>query len=363
VAGLTIKVQQLEATHAQFDALQRERNDWQRHAAELALRVQQLEAEPHEEGGIEKLPVEAEKQVRQLVKQALETPTPDQFTAYFDFTFRFRRLSLWNARMAHIQRPGAIAIASEAEWISVDRYVLPDAVPIIILWPFSPIRFVYELDDTGPAFAREAIGDPFATAGTFQDAMLGRLVASLRKQKTFHVQVEFVRQGYRRAGSAISQVGGPEPSGVVWTSGQPNPIGLFAMEHARIGDGPGTPLMPSYRVLVNDRLLNKERFVTLAHELGHIFCGHLGGCLPGHGKDHEFGWPDRRQTANSIQEIEAEAVAFLVAGRAGLAPASAKYLRAYVKDADLGSVDTDLIVRAAGRIERLAKVRHGTMRF
>ena len=46
--------------------------------------------------------------------------------------------------MAYIQRPGARIIASEFEWQTVGRYVQPDAVPIIILWPFSPIRFVYE---------------------------------------------------------------------------------------------------------------------------------------------------------------------------------------------------------------------------
>jgi hypothetical protein len=80
---------------------------------------------------------DSRQQVRQLVKQALEAPTAEQFTAFFDFTLRFRRLSVWNARMAHIQRPGATAIASEAEWRSVGRQVLPDAVPIIILWPFA----------------------------------------------------------------------------------------------------------------------------------------------------------------------------------------------------------------------------------
>lgn len=57
-----------------------------------------------------------------------------------------------------IQRPGAAVIASEYEWVSIGRYVLPDAVPIIILWPFSPIRFVCELADTGPLINRVFCG-------------------------------------------------------------------------------------------------------------------------------------------------------------------------------------------------------------
>jgi hypothetical protein len=90
------------------------------------------------------------RQIRQLIKQALETPTPEEFVQFLDFTTKFRRLSVWNAYMARIQRPGAHVIATEREWHSVGRFVLPDAVPIMILWPFRPIRFVYELEDTGP---------------------------------------------------------------------------------------------------------------------------------------------------------------------------------------------------------------------
>jgi hypothetical protein len=69
------------------------------------------------------------------------------------------------------QRPGARVIASEFEWQTVGRCVLPDAVPIIILWPFSPIRFVYQLQDTGPPIDRESINDFFAAKGEFR---LGR---------------------------------------------------------------------------------------------------------------------------------------------------------------------------------------------
>jgi hypothetical protein len=50
------------------------------------------------------------------------------------------------------QRPGARVIASEFEWQTVGRCVLPDAVPIIILWPFSPIHF--------EAMITEALADP-----------------------------------------------------------------------------------------------------------------------------------------------------------------------------------------------------------
>jgi hypothetical protein len=98
-------------------------------------------------------------------KQALEAPTPQELKNFLDFSTSFRRLSIWNARMVYIQRPGARIVATEHEWRNENRLVKPDAAPIIILWPFSPIRFVYELEDTAPDIDREAIGDPLAVKG------------------------------------------------------------------------------------------------------------------------------------------------------------------------------------------------------
>lgn len=69
---------------------------------------------------------------------------------------------------------------------------------------------------------------------------------------------------------------------------------------------------------MNDRLNASERFVTLAHELGHIFCGHLGECRLKSDTEDESGWRDRRSLGIHEREVEAAAIAFLVASRAGL---------------------------------------------
>jgi hypothetical protein len=307
---------------------------------------------------------DAQHQIRQLVKLVLETPTPDQSIDFFDFTNRFRRLAVWNARMAYIQRPGAKAIASEAEWQSVGRYVLPDAVPIIILWPFSPIRYVYELADTGPLINRDQIGDPFAAAGTFDAKVLSNIIGNLDKQKTFKVVVEHRRQGFHYAGSAAGQ--GTLPG---FASGGPSvsdqsTIGQFAASNADTPAPSQQGQIPIYRVTLNDRLDEKERFVTLCHELGHIFCGHLGPSLSASERENgETGWPDRRKLGKNEREIEAEAVAYLIAARAGLVTASAAYLHGYAEKADMSQVKTELVVRAASRIERLGKVHYGMMTF
>ena len=296
------------------------------------------------------------RQVRQLIKQALETPTPDEFVQFFDFGTKFRRLSVWNARMAHIQRPGARAIATEHEWRRVGRWVSPDAVPIIILWPFAPIRLVYELDDTGPPIQNNNLHDPFAVEGEFKPATLSRLAASLKSQKNFKIRIEWRRHGRNRAGSAAAQ-------GSLWNS-QNEEIRKLAELNAtttkEISDG----RVPTYRIVLNDRLQPSEQFVTLAHELAHIFCGHLGPCSTRSSRDDdEGGWPDRRHLGKPEEEIEAEAAAFQVASRAGLVTKSAAYLAPYVREADGKKISLEWIARAGARIERLAKIHYGSMAF
>ena len=293
------------------------------------------------------------RQVRQLIKQAIEMPTPDGIANFLNFSTSFRRLGIWNARMAYIQRPGARIIASEYEWKTVSRSVVPDAIPIMILWPFSPIRYVYELEDTEPPIDREAIKDPFAANGHFHPQMLPTLISSLRKQKRFKIIIEGRRQGFSRAGSAATHGVGPAVS-----NGGPlehgASFGEFAGQNAASSDEQVTEGVASYRVTFNDRLNPTQRFITIAHELGHIFLGHLGECASGKGNDDESGWPNRRWLGKNEQEIEAEAVAYLVASRAGVVPASAQYIKDYASRSDMTKVDLGLVVRSAARIERLA---------
>jgi len=302
------------------------------------------------------------RQVRQLIKDALDLPTPEEFEKFLDFNTKFRRLGVWNARMAYIQRPGARVIATEYEWKKVGRFVVPDAVPIIILWPSSPIRLVYELEDTGPLVERESINDPFAVAGKLDPRALSALHSNLKKQKSFRIHIEARRQGFNRAGSASSHGNAAEPAPGPWSNG--DRLGQLAERNAESGHCSASDGIPVFRITVSDRLEQKEAFVTITHELGHIFLGHLGPCNSQRGdKDQESGWPDRCFLGKNEKEVEAEAVAFVVASRAGIVPASARYLRTYAQSADMAKINIDLIVRSAARIERMCKVRYGSVEF
>lgn len=230
----------------------------------------------------------------------------------------------------------------------------------MLRWPFGPIRYLYEWSDTGPDAPRPA-HDPFAVAGHLDTHALGTLIGSLSRQAMFAVNVELRREGTARAGSVTDTgsmaAGHPHSAGsTLNAAGEAPPDPLSQLEQTVAGD------RPRFRIVLNHRLTDAQRFVTLAHELGHIFCGHLGACGAGV-RDGASGWPDRSDLPDAEREIEAEAVADIVGSRAGLSTASASYLQRHVRNADLAQVDLDIITRAAARIERLAKLRYGSIAF
>jgi hypothetical protein len=193
----------IDISHFDFDAL---KPDWTVIDQQIArLEAIKKPAQNSENGGISAIDGGGGERILQLIKQAIESPTPQGLAEFLDFTTKFRRLAVWNARMAYIQRPGARVIASEFEWQKVGRDVAPDAVPIIILWPFSPIRYVYELDDTNPPIKHEDVCDPFAAIGEFRPEVLVRLAKGLGQQKNFKIKLVARRLGSGRAGSASAQ--------------------------------------------------------------------------------------------------------------------------------------------------------------
>lgn len=102
-----------------------------------------------------------------------------------------------------------------------------------------------------------------------------------------------------------------------------------------------------YKMKVNGNHTPDVRFVTIAHELAHLFLGHLG-------EDKKWSIKDRMFRTYHQRELEAETAAFLVAERNGVESKSETYLANYVRDHEtMDDLDFYQITRAAGQIETL----------
>jgi hypothetical protein len=103
------------------------------------------------------------------------------------------------------------------------------------------------------------------------------------------------------------------------------------------------------RIAIHEELDAPSRYGVVCHELAHIYLGHLG-------TDEDYWWPSRTNLSHKTVEIEAEAVAFLVTSRLGLQGTSASYVSRYLSEGAIPeSVSLDLIAKAAGRIEEMAR--------
>jgi len=285
-------------------------------------------------------------EIDRLFRKALSSRKAGGLPEMLNFLRKFRKYSIWNAAMIRLQRPGALAVATENEWRLRGRYVNADAIPIIILQPFGPIRLVYELSDTSPPIHNISSFDPFSVKGKISKKYMEMLVKQVSEKD--QIIIEEADYGTLRAGTATKLI--TQEDLLNKTPYQPSLFSNMKLEGLITNFGSKTEVRKGetrFRIKVARRLELPQRFVTITHELGHIYCGHLGA-------EKKDPWPARTNLLSKSQrELEAEAVAYLVGSRSGIDLPSADYLSGYVKLEDLDVISIDTIIRAVARIEGL----------
>jgi hypothetical protein len=226
----------------------------------------------------------------------------------------------FNAMLLQIQKPQLIYAASASDWRKrFNRTVKEKARPLLIMWPFGPVALVYDSIDTeGDALPKDAFA--FYANGSISESRIVGFQANLQK-KCIHTKL--YDQGDGDAGY-IKRLTTPKDK----------------KAHS------------TYELGMNSNHTPAMHFVTLSHELAHLFLGHLG-------KDQKLGIPDRSAIKEHSREIEAESVAYIVSSRSGIECRSQKYLSNYVEsNENVDNLDLYSITRAAGHIERLLGLCH-----
>ena len=264
----------------------------------------------------------ARKALDDLISRALAYRTGPELKALFDFMRRFPHIAPYNAMLLHVQNPG-IGYALQAKLWERDyhRQIRPGARPYVILHTMGPVAFMFELSDTEPIdpavdVVPEIVTNPFPAKGQPPIGVIKTLVSACLK---VGIEIEWRDRGT-----------------------------IFAGSVQRL-----THRTPPFHLLLNLKHTDAQQLGTLAHELAHIFCGHLGVYEGGF-------WPDRSYVGKVTREFEAEAVAYLVTDRLNLDIGSVQYLAGYLSDdKPLPNYSLDAVSKAVGKIEEMLR---GTFR-
>ncbi len=249
-----------------------------------------------------------------------------EYKELLEFVKKFPQLAPYNAMLIHIQKPGSNYVASASVWKrKFNRTINPGARPLVILRPFGPVAFVFELSDTnGRDLFPESLINPFKVEGEVSLYKYHKLINNLLSYGILYREEAY---GASRAGSIQ--------------------IGNFESEKRIEKVKKEVWIKTIYDLVVNNSHSRESKFATIVHELGHLFSGHLGTPYPNW-------WENRSHLSENEIEFEAESICWLVCERLGVKNPSAAYLNGYLDENKLiPRISIDTVLKSIGIIEKL----------
>ncbi len=255
--------------------------------------------------------------------------TSEDFQKMIDFVGKFRHLAPYNAMLVELQKPGASIVLKGKEWLEFNRMIKPNAQQLITLRQFGPVQCMFDLSDTEPipglplTEANEILErwnkSLMSAQGEVSPHLLQRLIDNLPSYGVF-LDVSF---------SAANTYGGyiTEYSHQIKV-----PLGLTQSMSTN----------SRFLISINRAQKDTDKFHTICHELGHLFCRHM--------------YYDRekcRELTLKEREFEAESVAWIVCKRHGINNPSEQYLASYAPTGEIPLCSTDYILKAVTEIEKM----------
>ncbi len=273
----------------------------------------------------------------ELFRVARQYRTSKSYHELLAFIARFRAYAPFNAMLLHVQMPGATYVAPAKRWLrDYGRLIKPHARPLVILQPMGPVMFVFDVTSTEPMDGAPSLPAGFERPFEVRKGRIGnQLGRSIENAKRDGIEICERDAGSQSAGEIRSAPAGKHLQVVV--KQEPDPVYVRVLRR--------------YELLLNGNQSAEARYATLAHELGHLYCGHLG-------TSNSRWWPDRRGLSHELREFEAESVCYLVCSRLGLDNPSDEYLASFVQENDQTPlISIDCVMRAAWLIEKMGRKR------
>ena len=249
------------------------------------------------------------------------------FMDLLDFIARFPNYSAFNGLLLYIQDSSATYVATARTWAKkFRRHPGHNARPLVILAPMAPIRFVFDI--------RDIEGSPIPL-DLLKSVEIGNQLSAKVYSNTL--------QNCSLQGVAVCET--LLNHDVKGTTDRLTPALRKQYKDSNIQKD------TSYVIHLNKAHCLEEKYTYLAHELGHIFCGHLG-------IDRYAWWPEREDLNIRGEEIEAGCVAYLVCRRKGLRACSEKYLANYVgANQEIPAFSLNAVLQAVSYIEEMGRHR------
>ena len=270
------------------------------------------------------------KEINELYSEILDYRKKGKLEELLKFCARLQTIGAYNAMLVHAQLPGAALVLTRQRWEKdLHRRIKPSARPLIVLMPFSPVEFVFDVCDTelipgAPDRAEaklEELMHPFPVLGKVSLGMLHCLEDNLRY---FGI---FFSDDYKAGPMECAKIQRYDKK--------------VNYDVLRWDTFFSIPFPLEFQLCVDHAKPAEEQFVSICHELGHYFCGHL---KPNSKRD------------KVQEEFEAEIVAWMVASRIGLQDSGAvPFLSQYAEDDndELPKVNIGTVLSAADQIEKM----------
>lgn len=270
--------------------------------------------------------------IDQLFKDVKRYRKCSEFQKRLDFYSSFPYLGVYNAELVAQQRPGARFVLTAKKWSEkYNRIIKANARPLIILVPFHPVDFLFDVTDTKPIDNNKKIDD-----NAVIERIIERFMYDYKRGVFFYMDNLWVNM---------------EKQGIYYQD-CPSGSELFAEIRTDQSEDLFVPVYKDvvishhnyFTISVNSGLSRTEKLSRIFHELAHLFCHHF-----------KCSWWEGRPCSKIEKEFEAETVSFLVCQRLGIKSHAVDYLAHYSDENDLiPEISAELVFQAVDIIQDMA---------
>lgn len=248
--------------------------------------------------------------IDRLFRDIKEYRRSEEFMKKLNFYSNFPYIGVYNAELVAQQRPGARFVLTAKKWAEkYDRVIKPNARPLIILVPFYPVEFLFDISDTKPR--NEYMGDD----DYIIDKIINQYRASCTRNTSYYMYR--VRENLPKYGIHFNShyiVGSEIHAEIVADRSETLDVQVY--KDFQVSNR-------NYFTISVNSYSDEETLAAIFHELGHLFCHHM-----------RHPWCKERFYLNEkeekiIKEFEAEMVSHLVCIRLDINSNSAQYLANY----------------------------------